>query len=178
MKPLDTYKRLCTEFYDLDKPEAPTKALDYYLRHLKAEAGPVLEPMSGSGRFLAPLLERGIDVDGVDASPHMLQACRDRCARKGLIPVLYQQFLQELSLPRRYGFMFIPAGSFGLILDSHEAADSLKRLYDYLLPGGKLLLEIQTPQLQSQAQGTWTGRWHVRPDGAKLVISLLSKYDP
>ena len=42
--------------------------------------------MCGSGRFLIPLLKRGFDIDGVDASPHMLQACRDHCQRLGLTP--------------------------------------------------------------------------------------------
>jgi len=111
--------------------------------------------MSGSGRFLIPFLERGIDIDGVDASPHMLQACRDRCQTKGLNPVLYQQLLQELNLPRQYGFAFIPASSFGLLTDRQAAEDSLRRMHEYLLPGGKLVLEVQTPRARPKGMETW-----------------------
>lgn len=129
---MNAYQKLGTEVYDITKPQAPSEALEFYRRHLESVNGPVLEAMSGSGRFLIPLLERGIDIDGADASPHMLQACRQHCQRKGLRPVLYQQLLPELALPRQYRFIFIPAGSFGLIVDRQAATDSLKRLYEHL----------------------------------------------
>ena len=66
------YGKLCTEFYDITKPRAPEDALEFYLRCLDSVRRPVLEPMCGSGRFLIPFLERGIDIDGVDASLHII----------------------------------------------------------------------------------------------------------
>jgi SAM-dependent methyltransferase len=134
--------------------------------------------MSGSGRFLIPFLERGIDIDGVDASPHMLQACRNHCQRKGLIPVLYQQLLQELNLPRQYGYIFIPASSFGLIADRQAATDSLRRMYEYLRPGGKLVLEVQTPRAQPKGMETWHEYCVTRPDGAEIIVNFVGTYDP
>ena len=70
---LNTYGRLCTEVYDITKPQAPADALEFYLRHLGSADEPVLEPMCGSGRFLIPFLEWGVDIDGTDASPYMLK---------------------------------------------------------------------------------------------------------
>lgn len=93
------YKALLTEAYDLDKPEAPPGELAYYRQHIRACGEPVLEAMCGSGRFLVPLLEAGIDVDGVDASPDMLVACGARCADRGLEARTYEQFLHELDVP-------------------------------------------------------------------------------
>ncbi|MEX0762088.1 MAG: class I SAM-dependent methyltransferase [Dehalococcoidia bacterium] len=175
--PLETYKKLCTEAYDLDKPEVPAEALLFYLQHLSAVKGPVLEPMCGSGRFLIPLLELGIDIDGVDASPEMLDSCRERCRQRGLEPVLYEQFLHDMSLPRQYGFVFMPSGSFGLV-PAAQVSQSLKRLYDAMLPGGRLVMEIDTPRAQSKSPGRWVGWWVTRPDGAKVVASFLHRaYD-
>lgn len=174
---LKIYGKLCTEVYDITKPQVPKDALEFYLRHLESAVEPVLEPMCGSGRFLIPFLELGIDIDGADASPDMLRACREHCKRKGLRAVLYKQFLQELSLPRQYGFIFIPAASFGLIVDRQAAKDSLKRLYDHLLPDGKLVLEVETPRAQPKTPGKWDGLWVTRPDGAKIVLSSLPTYD-
>lgn len=174
---LNTYGKLCTEVYDITKPQVPADALEFFLRHLESAGEPVLEPMCGSGRFLIPFLERGIDIDGVDASPDMLQACREHCERKGLRAVLYEQFLQELALPRQYGFIFIPAASFGLIVDREAVKDSLKRLCEHLLPGGKLVLEVETPRAQPKTPGKWGGFWVARPDGAKIVLSSLPTYD-
>jgi SAM-dependent methyltransferase len=125
----NVYSSLSTEVYDIINAEAPVDALEFYLRRLETGEEPVLEPMCGSGRFLIPFLERGIDIDGIDASYFMLQKCRQRCEMKGLTPVLYEQFMQKLELPRRYGYIFIPAGSFCLITDEKDARESLKRLY-------------------------------------------------
>jgi len=174
---MDTYGKLCTEFYDLSKPEAPVDALEFYLHHLDNTDGPVLEPMCGSGRFLIPFLERGIDIDGADASPYMLQACHSHCEKKGLHPKLYQQLLQDLELPRQYGYIFIPAGSFGLITNPIDATEGLRRLYRHLLPGGKLTLEIETTFAQLEAPGKWREWRLTRPDGTELVFSALPTYD-
>jgi ubiquinone/menaquinone biosynthesis C-methylase UbiE len=174
---LKIYGKLCTQVYDITKPQVPEDALEFYLRHLEYAVEPVLEPMCGSGRFLIPFLELGIDIDGADASPDMLKACREHCKRKGLRAMLYKQFLQELSLPRQYGFIFIPAASFGLIVDRQAVKDSLKRLYDHLLPNGKLVLEVETPRAQPKTPGKWGVLWVTRPDGAKIVLSSLPTYD-
>lgn len=74
---IDTYKTLCTEFYDLDKPSPPAEAFEYYLNEAKRCVQPVLEPMCGSGRFLIPLMEHGINIEGTDASEEMLEKLRD-----------------------------------------------------------------------------------------------------
>ena len=72
MSKLQSYGKLCTQFYDLDKPSAPPDALAFYLEHARQANGPVLEAMCGSGRFLVPMMQAGIDMDGLDASSDML----------------------------------------------------------------------------------------------------------
>jgi SAM-dependent methyltransferase len=133
--------------------------------------------MCGSGRFLIPFLERGIEIDGVDASPHMLRACRDKCHRKGLSPVLYEQLLREMNLSRQYGYIFIPACSFSLIINGQEVTESLRRLYRHLLPGGKLVLEVETPRAPPKELGKWRTRSVTRSDGAEIIFSTLQTYD-
>jgi Methyltransferase domain len=135
--------------------------------------------MCGSGRFLIPLMQAGIDLDGVDASSDMVGACQHHCADRGLEPRLYQQFLHEMDLPRKYKLVFIPAGSFNLIPDLTQVRETLKLLHDVLLPGSKLLLEVYVPQNGIHpSSSNWTGRWVKRPDGAILSFSALdNKYD-
>lgn len=156
--------------------------LAHYRRLIARVGGPVLEAMCGSGRFLVPLLKDGTDVDGVDASPEMLAACNKRCAREKLSPAVYQQFLHQLDLPRRYRLILVTAGSFSLISDPLEAAQSLKGLFACLEPGGEILIEGCTPQNRPgierfQDGGRWSGRWVTRPDGARIVFSDLSTFD-
>ncbi len=49
------YGSLCTEYYELERPNAPEDALRCYLQFAQEAHGPILEPMCGSGRFLIPL---------------------------------------------------------------------------------------------------------------------------
>lgn len=168
---LDSYQKLCTEFYDLDKPEPPRHALDFYRARIRAVGQPVLEAMCGSGRFLVPLASEGVDIDGVDASPHMLDSCRRKVAARGLGPRLELQFLQDMSLPRRYRVVLVPAGSFSLIIDPDDAERALARIYAHMLPAGELVAEVLTPRALALAPGAPPRRRVTRPDGAVIVLT-------
>jgi SAM-dependent methyltransferase len=133
--------------------------------------------MSGSGRFLIPLLERQYDIDGLDASPYMLRACQERCRNKGLTPVLYEQFLDQLELSRQYSLVMIPAGSFCLITEGLQIKEILQRIYALMLRGAKFVLEIERFVSKPTDLGLWGGRWVERSDGAKILISWLSHYN-
>jgi SAM-dependent methyltransferase len=169
---LDSYRRLCTRFYDLDKPQAPAAELAFWLDHARRAGGPVLEPMCGSGRFLLPLLEQGLEVVGTDASPEMLQACREHAARRGLKPELYLQTLEELELPARFNLVMIPAGSFGLLAAPEAAPRALRRLHAVMRPGARLVLEFEPDPPRAEA---WNGRWITCPDGSHIVFSRLAR---
>ena len=69
--------------------------------------GRVLEAMSGSGRFLLPMLTAGINIEGVRGGH--CATCMRRAAELGLAPVQYEQLLHELDLPRRYASAFVVA---------------------------------------------------------------------
>ena len=177
-KKLDSYRTLCQEVYDLTKPEPPDFVWEFYLPYAQRAQGAILEPMCGSGRYLLPLLAEGFDVDGVDASPEMLAACRARCAQREFAPALFEQFLHEMSLPRQYALAFIPAASFGLITEAEAIKASLQRIYEALLPDGKFVLEIETVHNKPSDFGQWWGYWVERPNGSLIVTSgFVQGYD-
>ncbi|MCM3784567.1 class I SAM-dependent methyltransferase [Neobacillus mesonae] len=155
------YGELCTEVYDLTKEIGQSFGgeLEYYRDRLQHCKGRILEAMVGSGRVIIPLLESGLTVDGVDYSSEMLASCRQRCEDRQLSTHLYQSNLQELSLPDKYEAIIIPGGSFLLIEKREESLNALKRLYDHLQPGGRLLLDLFLPDHNfecGQVRGTST----------------------
>ncbi len=184
---LDGYKRLSTEFYDLDKPSAPPDKLEFYSDWCQRLGGPALEAMCG-GRFLIPLLERGADIHGVDASAEMLNLCRTKAEERGIAAHLYAQFVQQLDLPRQFAFIFIPDGSFSLI-PAQEAANSLERLRDHLLPNGTFMIELFAPMGDRERSENGRPRkdhkavhrrvpngWErvvARPDGTEIALRVL-----
>lgn len=140
-----SYQKLCTEFYDLSKPEASPDEVSFYLRRLQASQGPILEAMCGSGRVMLPLLRAGIEVDGVDFSEDMLSSCRRRAEKEGFRPTLFHQSLEVLDLKRTYSVIFVALGSFQLFTDRNVAESVLKKLATHLNTGGKLILDTLIP---------------------------------
>jgi len=176
-KPLATYARLCTEFYDLEQHPHHTQALIFYMKHAAQTDGPILEPMCGTGRFLIPMLQQGYDVEGFDASPYMLDALRQKYALISNKPApVWQQFVQEFSTAKQYHLIYIPYGSWGLITDLDQAKQGLQRLYDHLIPGGTLLVEIETVSSVPQPSGIWRRGSHTRQDGSILALSFITSY--
>jgi SAM-dependent methyltransferase len=174
---MSPYGALSTEFYALDKPEAPPDAFDFYESFAREARGPIHEPMCGTGRYLLGLLDRGLDISGSDASPHMLEACRARAASRGLSPELSQQSLEALYCERPPSLLFIPSGSFGLLIEDERVKAALHRVHQVLAPGGRFLVEADKVQTNgAEPSGVWGGRWVERADGARLVYSWLVQY--
>lgn len=139
------YSTLCTEFYDLTKPEAGPREVAFYEKLVQSVKGPILEAMCGSGRLLIPLLRKGYAIEGVDISKEMLESCKRRCGQEVLSCQLYQQSLDGLALPKKYELILIAIGSFQLIQGREKVMKALELLKTHLLPGGSLVLETYVP---------------------------------
>ena len=176
-QPLTTYLKLCTEFYDLDKgPDKDLNIMDFYLQKARHAQGPILEPMCGTGRFLIPMLEAGLDATGFDASPYMLDAFRQKWPHQPA--PFWQQFVQNFSSDLRYNLIFVPFGSWGLITDADDAKKSLASMYYHLAPGGTFILEIETVASVPYPCGIWRRGLHTRADGSRIAINTMTSYDP
>jgi SAM-dependent methyltransferase len=136
---------------NLDAPE-----VELYAPSLRS---PVLDAGCGAGRLLAPLRERGFDVDGCDASADMI----DRARRRVPEATLWVSALHELEPPRRYASIVV-CGVFGLGTTRAQDEQAIARLYDALLPGGTLVLDNEEKPF----------RWQVRdwnePHGDPIVL--------
>ena len=107
----------------------------------------------------------------------MLAVCREKCRAKNLNPKLHHQFLQQMAFKNRYDLIFIPSGSFGLILDVEEAKKCLKILYDHLRPNGKLVFEIETLQSIPNELGKSHENYVYGKNGEKILLITSSSYD-
>ncbi len=173
-----TYQKLCTEFYDLWPHPREEEALPFYVRYAQQAQGPILEPMCGTGRFLIPMLQAGLDVQGFDASPFMLDALRQKYATISTeqAPV-WQQFAQDFISDRQYQLIFVPYGSWGLMTSPDDAKKALQAMYDHLAPGGKFVVEIETVASVPQSTGAWQQVDHTRTDGSQLVLNFMTSYN-
>ncbi|OJW10040.1 MULTISPECIES: class I SAM-dependent DNA methyltransferase [Legionella] len=174
MKKLDTYQNLCTEVYDLSKPNAPQDAYSFYRSYAVEAKGPILEPMCGTGRFLLPLVEEGFDVQGFDASQPMLERLHAKARSKNLNPKVWPGFIEDLNQPEKYSLIFIPSGSFCLITEKAAIQKALKIIYEHLEDKGIFVFEIETLHAVPNELGIWRGSRWPKEDGTLIVLSQLA----
>lgn len=137
------YGSLAAWVYHLDKPIGRSFGdVEFYRERLSGCRGPVLEPAVGNGRVLIPLLESGYDMRGFDASPEMLDYYRRECAARGFASVLDLLRFEDFEAKRAYDAIILPAGSFQLIVDAAVARDVLRRFREALVPGGRLIVDL------------------------------------
>lgn len=154
-----SYGELCTEVYDISKPLGHSFGdVEFYLERLSMVKGKVLEVGCGSGRVLIPLLQAGIDIEGLDNSAAMLDSCRRRCKNLNLNPNLFEDEMHNFSLPHQYEAIIIPGGSFQLIEGRERSIATLQHLYSYLVPGGRLIMDLFIPN-DYNTSSTTTRTW-------------------
>ncbi len=155
---IHAYGELYSLFYDATEHYASEQEVDFFASFIKQNPGRVLEAMSGSGRLQIPLIKCGYVVDGVDHSYAMLERCRQRCAKLGLSPEIYEQSLEDLALPHKYSTVIIAFGSLQLIVDYDCALAALKNIKAHMLPGGNVLIDIFVPDITIDESSVSTAR--------------------
>ncbi len=171
----EPYTGLSASAYDLWFDAEPFDDTAFIQDAIAAGGEPALEVGCGTGRLLLDFVATGLDVEGVDASEEMLDICRAKAAARGLPLTLHRQPMQELNLPRRFGTIYVPFGSFMLVPEVAAAREALRRFHAHLEPGGCAIIPLHLPWLADVAtepapEGEWCiRRQRVRPADHALV---------
>jgi len=135
------YRGLLAKNWDLFRGDTSGWEDRVFFHELILQHGqPALDVGCGTGRLLLDFLAHGLYVDGVDISPEMIELCRQKAQALGLHPVIYQQAMESLDLPRRYRTIFVPSSSFQLLTDLEAAREAMRRLFAHLQAGGVLAM--------------------------------------
>lgn len=120
---------------------------------------PVLIVGCGTGRLLLEYVGKGLDVEGLDISPEMLEICQQKADDLSLDVTLYQQPMERMSLPKQYQTILVPSSNFQLVPGFEAAKNALERFFHHLLPGGLLVMSIW--QIKGASDAQWTDWWKV-----------------
>ncbi len=134
--------------------------------------------MCGTGRFLVPLLEKGYPVVGFDYSQHMLEVCRKKCKKIKKTTKLTKASFETFTTQEKFELIYIPSGSFCLLTTLQQVTKALTVISNLLTPSGKFVFEIETLHAKCEPQGVWQGNFVNKPDGSKIVLNILSRFDP
>lgn len=121
--------------------------IDFYVGLARAAKGPVLDIACGTGRVLLPILQAGVDADGVDLFQPMLDIAHRKAAAAGFSPGLYRGDMADFQMPRRYALIMIPFNAFCHMLTTEDQLRCLGCIRRHLLPGGLLAFDGAFPGL-------------------------------
>jgi SAM-dependent methyltransferase len=107
-------------------------------RCLKLLDGPVLDVGCGPGRHLHALARQGVFGLGVDISPAAVALARGAGAR-----AIVASIFDDLPGTRRWSSALLLDGNVGI---GGRPTRLLRRIADLLAPGGRILVELATPE--------------------------------
>jgi SAM-dependent methyltransferase len=108
--------------------------IDFYVGLARQANGPVLDIACGTGRALLPVLQAGVDADGLDQFESMLETARHKAAALGLAPVLHRGDMADFQMPRRYALVMITFNAFCHMLTTEDQLRCLGCIRRHLLP--------------------------------------------
>ena len=176
------YRDMLASTWDLirgDMSDSPDR--QFYRDIIQDNGEPALDVGCGTGRLLLEYLADGLQIEGVDVSPEMIELCRQKALKLSLEPTLYVQAIEELDLPTKYRTVIIPSCTFQLVPDPVYARAALVRFHEHLLPGGMLVMSIW--HITRDGPAEWSDWYPIaekeRPeDGKTIRRQERSMYDP
>ena len=173
------YRGMVAKYWDLLRGDTSGwSSRPYFLAVIRQSGEPVLDVACGTGRLLLDYRREGVDIDGVDISPDMVEQCRQNARQAGLPVSLYVQSMQALDLPRRYRTIIVPSSSFLHLTGRDNARVALKRFRAHLAPGGQLAMSMRVFEPDPTAEQWELVEHAVRPgDGAEVQHWFRCTYD-
>ena len=153
---------------------------EYFLGVIREMGQPVLDIGCGTGRLLLDFLTQGVDIDGVDNSPEMLNLCRQKADAMGLKPTLYESSMENMELPRLYQTIMVPSSSFQLLLEPSQARKAILSFFNHLSAGGSLVMPfMQVWKRDEPLESDWrlSGEKTRPEDGVTVRRWSKSRYD-
>ena len=151
------------DLYDYVRPYRERPDIPFFVDAAKDAGSPILEVGCGTGRILIPTARAGLEVVGLDQSPHMLAVCRDRLGQESpdvrSRAQLVQGDMRAFKLSRKFNLITVPFRPFQHLLTVKDQCACLESLRAHLTDDGRLVLDLFNPSLEALAS---------RPDGQEV----------
>ncbi len=151
---LNTWGRDIAEAYDATSAHMfDPSVLDPTVDVLEelAGGGPALELAIGTGRVALPLSRRGIEVHGVELSPHMAAELRRRPGGDALPVTVGDMTCTEVH--GGFTLVYLVWNAIMNVTTQDEQVAVFRNAARHLEPGGRFVLEVIVPQLRGMRPG-------------------------
>jgi SAM-dependent methyltransferase len=136
-------------------PEVLGPAVDF-LAELAGD-GPVLELAIGTGRVAVPLVERGLEVSGIELSQPMVDQLR---RKRDDVPVVVGDMATS-TVPGQFSLVYVVWNSIGNLRTQAEQVACFRNAARHLAPGGRFVIELSIPAIRRFPPGQTAVPFHV-----------------
>jgi SAM-dependent methyltransferase len=166
------------DLYDYFPAYRQRQDVGFFVEAARQSGGPVLEVGCGTGRVLLPTARAGIEITGLDLSMPMLGVCQKRLAEEPEEVRARVQLVQgdmcAFAIDRTFRLATIPFRPFQHLLTVEDQLACLSRIHNHLERGGRLILDIFNPMIESLSRQNLgeeisEGPDFTMPDGRQVV---------
>ena len=158
--------------YD-DDPRGDEEAAVAFLSKL-AGVRPVLEFAIGTGRIALPLAATGIQVDGIELSPHMVERLRAKPGGQEINITMGD--MSSVTNNHRYGLVYLVFNTIFNLLTADDQIRCFQNAAHHLTPDGLFVIETALPHAWISPDKT--DYVHAEYVGIDTVILDVARYDP
>lgn len=138
-----------SDFYDLVHGEfAPPKTLAFYEKQISLYGAPVLELACGTGAYLIPLAEKGIEISGIDLSGEMLKKAKEKAALRNITIDIQKEDIRDFSLNRKFPLILLLGNSLQHLTTREDIEKCLSSVRKHLTPRGRFIVEVFNPSVK------------------------------
>lgn len=131
------------------EPEVLDPVLDVLVE--LAGSGSALELGVGTGRVALPLSARGVDVQGIELSPHMVEQLRAKPGAEVVAVTIGD--MTSTRVPGSFTLVYLLANAIMNVTTQEEQVAVFANAAAHLRPGGCFVVEVIVPQLRSAPPG-------------------------
>jgi SAM-dependent methyltransferase len=106
----------------------------------------------GTGRVAIPLIERGVQVSGIELSRPMIDRLREK-ADETTLPVV-EGDMASTQVPGTFSLVYLVFNTISNLLTQGEQVECFRNAARHLAPGGRFGIELWVPQLRSLPPGS------------------------
>jgi SAM-dependent methyltransferase len=139
-----------------------------------AQGRPALEFAIGTGRIAIPLVEKGVQVDGIELSPHMVEKLRAKISNKSINVTLGD--MSTVTTNKRYGLVYLVYNTIFNLLTADDQIRCFQNAARHLSPDGCFVVETALPHAWISPDNS--DYVHAEQIGADTVALDVARYDP
>jgi SAM-dependent methyltransferase len=134
-----------------------------------AGGGRALELGVGSGRVAIPLVERGVEVVGIDASEQMLELLRSKTDRVAIV----RGEMADVGVEGEFDLVYVVFNTFFAMLTQDEQVRCFANVAARLRPGGAFAIQAFVPNTSTFERGQRVQATDVEPSRIAFDVARL-----